>query len=187
MTAVPGFKISRDCSPRPPARPCFASMPWVDRKPSWAALAALAALIRSGFPSETEARRADNEIKKVFDNQEIKDIFDKIDKKLQGNQELRNFKKVIEKDKTLIAKLTNYNEFRKEVWYSFLKQVEPGVSSLVENYNTKKPDIEAIVAVANGSKGLWDDTIEEFKTRFTSLPFSFDIKDRGDAILGKSA
>lgn len=129
----------------------------------------------------------DNEIKKVFDNQEIKDIFDKIDKKLQGNQELRNFKKVIEKDKTLIAKLTNYNEFRKEVWYSFLKQVEPGVSSLVENYNTKKPDIEAIVAVANGSKGLWDDTIEEFKTRFTSLPFSFDIKDRGDAILGKSA
>lgn len=129
----------------------------------------------------------DDEIKKVFDNQEIKDIFDKIDKKLQGNQELRNFKKVIERDKTLIAKLTNYNEFRKEVWYSFLKQVEPGVSSLVENYNTKKPDIEAIVAVANDSKGLWDDTIEEFKTRFTSLPFSFDIKDRGDAILGKSA
>lgn len=129
----------------------------------------------------------DNEIKKVFDNQEIKDIFDNIDKKLQGNQELRNFKKVIEKDKTLIAKLTNYNEFRKEVWYSFLKQVEAGVSSLVENYNAKKPDIETIVAVANGSKGLWDDTIEEFKTRFTSLPFSFDIKDRGDAILGKSA
>ena len=24
-------------------------------------------------------------------------------------------------------------------------------------------------------------------TRFTGLPFSFDIKDRGDAILGKSA
>ena len=129
----------------------------------------------------------DNEIEKVFDNQEIKDIFDKIDKKLQGNQELRNFKKVIEKDKTLIAKLTNYDEFRKEVWCSFLKQVEPAVISLVENYNTRKPDIEKIVAAANDSKGLWDDTIEEFKTRFTSLPFSFDIKDRGDAILGKSA
>lgn len=129
----------------------------------------------------------DNEIKKVFDNQEIKDIFDKIDKKLQGNQELRNFKKVIEKDKTLIAKLTNYDEFRKEVWCSFLKQVEPAVISLVENYNAKKPDIEKIVAAANDSRGLWDDTIEEFKTRFTSLPFSFDIKDRGDAILGKSA
>lgn len=129
----------------------------------------------------------DNEIKKVFDNQEIKDIFDKIDKKLQGNQELRNFKKVIEKDKTLIAKLTNYDEFRKEVWYSFLKQVEPGVNSLAENYNAKKPDIEKVVAAANDSKGLWDDTIEEFKTRFTSLPFSFDVKDRGDAILGKSA
>lgn len=129
----------------------------------------------------------DNEIKKVFDNQEIKDIFDKIDKKLQGNQELRNFKKVIEKDKTLIAKLTNYDEFRKEVWCSFLKQVGPAVISLVENYNTRKPDIEKIVAAANDSKGLWDDTIEEFKTRFTSLPFSFDIKDRGDAILGKSA
>lgn len=127
----------------------------------------------------------DNEIKKVFDNQEIKDIFDKIDKKLQGNQELRNFKKVIEKDKTLIAKLTNYDEFRKEVWCSFLKQVEPAVISLVENYNTRKPDIEKIVAAANDSKGLWDDTIEEFKTRFTSLPFSFSIKNRGDAILGQ--
>ena len=129
----------------------------------------------------------DNEIKKVFDNQEIKDIFDKIDKKLQGNQELRNFKKVIEKDKTLIAKLTNYDEFRKEVWYSFLKQVESGVISLVENYNSKKPDIEKIVDAANDSKGLWDDAVKEFMTRFTGLPFSFDIKDRGDAILGKSA
>lgn len=127
----------------------------------------------------------DNEIKKVFDNQEIKDIFDKIDKKLQGNQELRNFKKVIEKDKTLIAKLTNYDEFRREAWCSFLKQVESAVISLVENYNTKKPDIEKIVAAANGSRGLWDDTIEEFKTRFTSLPFSFSIKNRGDAILGQ--
>lgn len=125
----------------------------------------------------------DDEIKKVFDNQEIKDIFDKIDKKLQGNQELRNFKKVIEKDKTLIAKLTNYNEFRKEVWYSFLKQVEPGVSSLVENYNTKKPDIEKIVAAANDSKGLWDDAVKEFMTRFTGLPFSFSVENRGDAIL----
>lgn len=127
----------------------------------------------------------DDEIKKVFDNQEIKDIFDKIDKKLQGNQELRNFKKVIEKDKTLIAKLTNYNEFRKEVWYSFLKQVEPGVSGLVENYNTKKPDIETIVAAANGSKGVWHDTVKEFMTRFTGLPFSFGIENIGDAILGK--
>ncbi len=127
----------------------------------------------------------DDEIKKVFDNQEIKDTFDKIDKKLQGNQELRNFKKVIEKDKTLIAKLTNYNEFRKEVWYSFLKQVEPGVSGLVENYNTKKPDIETIVAAANGSKGLWHDTVKEFMTRFTGLPFSFGIENIGDAILGK--
>ena len=127
----------------------------------------------------------DNEIKKVFDNQEIKDIFDKIDKKLQGNQELRNFKKVIEKDKTLIAMLTNYDEFRKEVWYSFLKQVEAGVSSLVENYNAKKPDIEKIVNAANDSKGLWDDAVKEFMTRFTGLPFSFSVENRGDAILGQ--
>ncbi len=127
----------------------------------------------------------DDEIKKVFDNQEIKDIFDKIDKKLQGNQELRNFKKVIERDKTLIAKLTNYDEFRKEVWYSFLKQIELGIGSLVENYNAKKPDIEKIVTAANGSKGLWHDTVKEFMTRFTGLPFSFGIENLGDAILGK--
>ena len=127
----------------------------------------------------------DNEIEKVFDNQEIKDIFDKIDKKLQGNQELRNFKKVIEKDKTLIAKLTNYDEFRKEVWCSFLKQVEPAVIGLVENYNAKKPDIEKIVAAANDSRGLWDDAVNEFMERFTGLPFSFSIENRGDAILSQ--
>lgn len=110
---------------------------------------------------------------------------------IKGDEYFQSGHKLSLKDGTLVdsaEKLSEViNEFRKEVWYSFLKQVEPGVSSLVENYNTKKPDIEAIVAVANGSKGLWDDTIEEFKTRFTSLPFSFDIKDRGDAILGKSA
>lgn len=127
----------------------------------------------------------DEEVSKIFSDTEIKMIFDKIDKALDANKELSAFKKVIEKDNSVLIRLEDYEQFRKEVWFSFLKQIEAGLISLVELYKNKKDELEAIIKKANDGKSAWEDAIEEFKRRFVNMPFSINIKNKADAVLNE--
>ena len=74
------------------------------------------------------------EVNKVFNDESLKKIFEKIDKKLDANEELKVFKKVIEKDPTLLIRLDDYELFRKGVWFSYLKQILTEVEALVSLY-----------------------------------------------------
>jgi len=125
----------------------------------------------------------DEEIAKVFDDKDLKDIFEKIDKLLDANKELQAFKKVIEKDNSILLRLNDYDVFRREVWFSFLKQIETGVKSLVELYNQKKDDLEKIIQKAKDSQSQWESAIEEFKNRFVNNPFTLEIQNKADAVL----
>ena len=125
----------------------------------------------------------DEEIAKVFDDKELKDIFEKIDKLLDANKELQAFKKVIEKDNSILLRLSDYESFRREVWFSFLKQIEAGIKSLVDLYNQKKDGLERIIQKAKDSQSQWESAIEEFKNRFFNNPFTLEIQNKADAVL----
>lgn len=125
------------------------------------------------------------EIAKVFDNKDLKYIFEKIDNLLSANKELHAFKKVIEKDNSILLRLDDYDLFRREVWFCFLKQIEPGIESLVDLYNQHKDDLERIIAKANESKSQWEKAIVEFENRFVNIPFTLEINNKADAILNE--
>jgi len=125
----------------------------------------------------------DEEIKKIFSDQGLKDIFDKVEKKLNVNQALAMFKKAIEKDPSLVMKLQNYEQFRKDAWYSYLHQIINELEELVDLYKKKKPEIKSIITKANEQKSKWEDAIQEFSDRFPNMPFTLEIKDKSDAIL----
>lgn len=127
----------------------------------------------------------DEEISKVFNDKELKDIFEKIDGLLDANKELQAFKKVIEKDNSILLRLSDYDLFRREVWFSFLKQIETGIKSLVELYNQKKVDLEKIIQKAKDSQSQWESAIEEFKNRFVNNPFTLEIQNKADAVLNE--
>jgi len=127
----------------------------------------------------------DDEIAKVFDDKNLKTIFEKIDKLLDANKELHAFKKVIEKDNSILLRLHDYDVFRREVWFSFLKQIETGIKSLVELYNQKKDDLEKIIQQAKDSQSQWESAIEEFTNRFVNNPFTLEIRNKADAVLNE--
>lgn len=56
------------------------------------------------------------EITKVISDDKLKSTFEKIDKAIGNNSELRAFKAVLEKDNTIIPLLMDYKEFKKQVW-----------------------------------------------------------------------
>ncbi len=128
----------------------------------------------------------DEEIAKVFDDKDLKGIFEKIDKLLDANKELQAFKKVIEKDNSILLRLSDYDVFKREVWFSFLKQIETGIKSLVDLYNQKKVDLEKIISKAKDSKSQWDNAIQEFENRFVNNPFTLEVKNKADAVLNEN-
>jgi len=127
----------------------------------------------------------DEEVSKVFNDKDLKNIFEKIDKLLDTNKELQAFKKIIEKDNLILLRLSDYDVFKREVWFSFLKQIEAGIISLVELYRQKKIDIEKIIQKAKDSKSQWENAIKEFENRFVNNPFSLDIQNKADAVLNE--
>ena len=77
------------------------------------------------------------EIEKVVNKPELREVFLKIDEALSKNQKLSDFKKVLENDNTILAKLSDYEAFKKDVWFSYLKQIEEEVVSLLNLYDEK--------------------------------------------------
>lgn len=125
------------------------------------------------------------EISKVFQDENLKQIFVKIDASLNANKELQSFKKVIEQDPSVLLRLDDYDKFRREVWFSFLKKIETGIESIVDLYNKKKPDLEKIIKEANDKKSEWDDAIQEFENRFVNVPFTINVNNKTDAVLNE--
>jgi hypothetical protein len=127
----------------------------------------------------------DKEVSAIFNDVDLKKIFDAIDKKLRANAELKKFKKAIEKDPSILVQLADYEQFRKDVWLSYLKQLEAGIEQLVELFIKKKPELEIIIAKAKSGGKILKDVIAEFKRRFT-VPFTVDVANVDEAILNQA-
>lgn len=125
----------------------------------------------------------ETEIEKVVNNPELKKLFDKVDKAITGNVDLRKFKQVLESDNLLLVKLKNYESFKKETWLNFLLEHTKEIENLVESYNEKKDEIKKIIDEAKDTQTEWKKATNEFNERFKGLPFTLNIKNKEDVIL----
>lgn len=127
----------------------------------------------------------DEEIERIFTDEKLQELFAEIEKKLDKTKALRSFKKVVtqNKNKHILARLVDYDDFKRDVWFSFLKQIESSLDSLVDLYNSKKGDLEKIIQKAKDGQSAWEDAVREFENRFANLPFKISINNKADAIL----
>lgn len=128
-----------------------------------------------------------SEIDKVVSDDELKKHFDKVDKAIGSNVELRAFKAVIEKNNLLLVELKNYDSFKKNVWLGYLDQLRSDVDALVKFYIERKVHLEDIIARARAEETEWEKSIKEFNMRFKGLPFTLSMKNKTDVMLKTSA
>lgn len=125
----------------------------------------------------------EQEISKVVNDSKLKTVFDKVDKAIGANVELRAFKTAIEQDNLLLIELGNYEEFKKKVWIGYLDQMITEVTDIINLYNSKKKELEEIIKSAKDSVTDWESSISEFNERFRGLPFTLSLKNKEDVIL----
>lgn len=123
-----------------------------------------------------------SEINKVLTDKKLKKGFDKLEKALQRNTVLRAFKDVITQNPILITKLTDYENFRKEVLLGYIQKNIDQFSSFIDRYRANKPKIALIIQEAKKDVAAWNNIINLFNSRFF-VPFKVEIENQKDVIL----
>jgi len=125
----------------------------------------------------------EKEINNIVNDEKLRKIFDKIDKAISANAELRAFKKVIEKNNLLLIELKDYESFKKKVWLGYFQELKKDVSILLDSYNSKKDQLKEIIAEAIDTRTDWESAVDTFNLRFKDLPFKLKIQNKEDVIL----
>jgi len=113
---------------------------------------------------------------------ELSAAFDKIDKKLKANQELRSFRDYLLINPKILPELINLQGFQQKIWISYLKSNLEKFEDLMTEYTVGKEEIEKIVAEAKKEETNWRNVINIFNERF-SVPFKLKIENQEDVIL----
>jgi ABC-type branched-subunit amino acid transport system ATPase component len=122
------------------------------------------------------------EMNKILSDQKLVQVFEKFDKAIGSNIELRTFKKVIEKDNSILVELSDYNGFQKKVWINYLSEIKSDSEVLAKHYEEKKIELEKIIIEAKKEIELWKKIIQTFNSRFY-VPFEVILVNQEDILL----
>jgi energy-coupling factor transporter ATP-binding protein EcfA2 len=132
--------------------------------------------------AETLKAIVEEEIQNILNDENLKKSFEKVDKAIGSNAELRAFKKVLEKNNLILVKLKDYEKFKQEVWINYFSEIKLEAEELVNQYTGKKSRLEEIISESRKEFDLWKKIVETFNSRF-HVPFKVNIVNQEDIIL----
>lgn len=124
----------------------------------------------------------EEEIQNILNDEKLKLSFDKVDKAIGANAELRSFKNVIEKNNLILIKLKDYENFKQEIWINYFSEIKEEAIELLDFYTSKKTRLVKIISDAKKEFSLWKNIVTTFNSRF-HVPFRVNIINQEDIIL----
>ncbi|HCB68828.1 MAG TPA: hypothetical protein DEP48_00560 [Persephonella sp.] len=136
------------------------------------------------FNNEKELNKfLEEQKKKILENEELKSIFEKIDKGLNRNQKLRNFRSILRKNPKIIVEFENLKKFKEKIWLSYLIKLKESSLNFIEKYNKYKEDLNNLLEKARNEETDWEKIIEIFNNKFIDMPFELAIENKEEVIL----
>jgi ABC-type branched-subunit amino acid transport system ATPase component len=132
--------------------------------------------------SATLKQLVQEEMSKILSDHKLIQAFEKFDKAIGSNIELRTFKKVIEKDNSILVELSDYKGFQKKIWVNYLSEIKSDTEVLARHYEVQKTEIEKIIIEAKKEIDLWKKIIQTFNSRFY-VPFEVILVNQEDILL----
>jgi hypothetical protein len=125
-----------------------------------------------------------DEKNKIIEDDDLKKAFEKLDKQLRANQELRDFREYLTANLDILPELRNIQVFKQKMWISYIKDNVDVFNELMASYETGKSRIDEIVAAAKEESTKWARVVNLFNSRF-NVPFKLIIQNQEDVILKK--
>jgi len=126
----------------------------------------------------------DDEINKIESDEVLNSVFKSMFSQLDANTELRAFKNCLKNNMSIIAKLSDYNNFKRKVLLGYFSDsnVHNSFNDLNKVFSSNKEALSQIVGEANKEQNKWNEIINLFNARFY-VPFEAKIENQADVIL----
>lgn len=118
----------------------------------------------------------------ILNDKQLLSSFDKVDKALAKNAELKSFKKLLESNSSLLIELIDFENFRQKIWLSHISVIKSEADQILSIYKDRKNELQQIINSANDEVEKWKETIELFNSRFY-VPFTIKLENQSDVIL----
>ena len=130
----------------------------------------------------------DGEKTRILNDPELKKTFDKITKDVDGNNEVRIFKRILIDHPEIAVELVDYEAFRKKTWKGYLSDstVKQHLVDYYDYYQLQKTVLNNIIAQARAQLPRWKSIIDLYNDRF-HVPFKVEIENQDEIILKQMA
>lgn len=122
------------------------------------------------------------EKERVLNNPELASKFNEIDKALNTNNELRNFRSYVENNQEIIKEFIDLENFKKKLILNYIASHKSEFNVFVKLYAETKARRNEITIEAKKEQAEWLKVLDIFKNRFT-VPFKIKIKNQEEVIL----
>lgn len=122
----------------------------------------------------------------ISNDKELKKKFADIEKQINKNINLRDFDAYLQQNDDILPRLENIEQFKEELWKSYLKARIDAYKDLIEKYQAAEQRKKEIEAEAKKQSTQWESVIQIFNNRFF-VPFKLTAKNRTAVILGQDS
>lgn len=128
----------------------------------------------------------EDEKKAILDNPALQMKFDKVQKKLERNDDLREFYQYLQGNVAVLSKMDNIEAFRQDVLRSYIKVNQESFNNLIREVEAVDQRRKEIIEEARKQTTEWDKVLEEFNERF-HVPFELIASNKYPVMLGQEA
>lgn len=124
----------------------------------------------------------DKQFDEIFNDDQLKEDFEKINNKLSKNKIGRQLEKIIKDNPGIIPLFNDIDNLKKVYWYSIFNILNDELVNLINEYNEKKVILDEIRKEANKEQTQWHKIIDTFNKRF-NIPYTLKLENQEDVIL----
>lgn len=121
---------------------------------------------------------------RIFNDPELKKQYNALDKDMQKNAQVKDFRSFIALNQDLIPILQNYKLIRTYAWYAYFQDAGAIYSQFVEAYENTKDDLKRIYKTSESLETEWQSVVDRFNRSFDA-PFVVKVKNKKDSILNQ--
>lgn len=146
-------------------------------------------LYASGTPVEVKTQAhlmqiIEDEKKAILTDPEVQKKFNKVQKQLEANTDLRDFSHYLQDNEAILSKMDNVEAFRQDVLRSYIKANEQSYVDLIKTIEEVDARRKAIWEEARQQTTEWDHVLREFNARF-HVPFELIASNKLPVQLGQ--
>ena len=123
---------------------------------------------------------------RILTDEGLKLAFEKIDKQLDKNVDLKQLRKCLIDNQIVVPELDNPDRLKQKLWITYLIRAKEQYYDLMATYDSGKEEIAKIIEKAKEESTKWAEVISIFNERFF-VPFVVRIDNQDDVILRRNA